>query len=166
MQKRISGRGIAPVISTLIIVSITISISMSTAIWMRGMGSTFIGFEKIACTSATTSYDYPSRMWTITLVVRNIGTKSATINQIFVNEQEAGLGVVLPEPGNAGTSITDSGLQINQGATSEIKIFIKQGGSNQPFSSIVSCTTILVKFVTNEGYEYIKICELSPPTTS
>jgi len=151
------------VISTLILISITLTISISTAFWMRGVGNSFTGFEKIVCISATSSYDYPSKMWTISLIVRNSGTSSSTISQVFVNERDADLGDLSPQPGNAGTSVTVSGLKINQGATSEIKVFIKQGGSNQPFSSIVSRTTILVKFVTDGGYEYVKLCELVPP---
>jgi hypothetical protein len=156
-------KALTPVISTLIIISVTLTVSISTSFWMRSTGYVFTGFEKLECLSANPSYDYVSRTWKISLVVQNVGTKASTITQVYANERELSPGVVNPTPGNGGTDIPSGGVSINQGATASFNIYCRQGGLSQPFSELVGRQTLLIKFVTEEGLEYVKICELCPP---
>ncbi|MCX6655180.1 MAG: hypothetical protein NTY03_08670 [Candidatus Bathyarchaeota archaeon] len=67
-----------------------------------------------------------------------------------------------PTPGNGGTEIPSGGVSINMGATTAFNIYCRQGGLSQPFSELVGRQTLLIKFVTAEGLEYVKICELCP----
>jgi hypothetical protein len=156
-------KGLTPVISTLIIVSATLTVSISTAFWMRSTGYVFTGFEKLECLSASPSYDYVSRTWRIILVVKNVGTRASTITQVYANESKLSPGVTSPTPGNGGSDISAGGLGVNQGATVSFNIYCRQGGLSQPFSELVGRQTLLIKFVTAEGLEYVKICELCPP---
>ena len=158
-----SRKALTPVISTMIIVSVTLTVSISTAFWMRSTGYLFTGFEKLECLSATPSYDYVSRTWTISIVVKNVGTKASTITQVYANEAELSPEVINPTPGNGGTDIPSGGVGINMGATAGFNIYCRQGGLSQPFSELVGRQTLLIKFVTAEGLEYVKICELCPP---
>src|SRR5512136_1850549 len=98
-------RALTPVISTMIIVSVTISTSLSTAFWMRSTGYVFTGFEKLECKSANPSYDYVSRTWKIQIVVKNIGTRASTITKVYANEAALSPGIVNPTPGNGGTDV-------------------------------------------------------------
>jgi len=156
-------KALTPVISTMIIVSVTITISISTAFWMRSTGNTFTGFEKLECKSANPSYDYVTRTWKISLFVRNVGTKASTITQVYANESELSPGITNPTPGNGGTDVPSYGVSVNQGATVGFNIYCRQGGQSQPFTELVGRQTLLIKFVTAEGIEYVTICELCPP---
>jgi hypothetical protein len=156
-------KGLTPVISTLIIISVTLTTSISTAYWMRSMGDVFTGFEKLECKSANPSYDYASRTWKISIVVKNVGTRASTIIQAYANEVALSPGVTNPAPGNGGSDISSSGVSIDQGATTSFNIYCRQGGLSQPFSTLVGRQTLLIKFATEEGHEYVQICELCPP---
>jgi hypothetical protein len=156
-------KALTPVISTMIIVSVTITLSISTAFWMRSTGYVFTGFEKLECQSANPSYDYVTRTWKISIVVRNVGTRASTITQVYANERELSPGVINPTLGNGGTDVPSYGVSINQGATVSFNIYCRQGGQSQPFSELVGRQTLLIKFVTAEGLEYVTICELCPP---
>jgi hypothetical protein len=156
-------KGLTPVISTLIIISVTLTTSISTAFWMRSAGYVFTGFEKLECKSANPSYDYPSRTWKISIVVQNVGTMASKIVQVYANEVALSPGVTNPAPGNGGSDISIDGVSINQGATISFNIYCRQGGQSQPFSTLVGRQTLLIKFATEEGHEYIQICELCPP---
>ena len=162
-RRAMRRRALTPVISTMIIVSVTITISISTAFWMRSTGYVFTGFEKLETLSASPSYDYVTRTWKISLVVKNIGTRPCTITQVYANEAALSPGVVNPMPGNGGTDVLSCGVSINQGATVKFNIYCRQGGQSQPFTELVGRQTLLIKFTTAEGIEYVKICELCPP---
>jgi hypothetical protein len=162
-RQAISRKALTPVISTMIIVSVTITISISTAFWMRSTGYIFTGFEKLECLSANPSYDYVTRTWKISVIVKNVGTKASTIIKVYANEAALSPGVINPTPGNGGTDIPSGGVSINTGATVGFSIYCRQGGLSQPFSELVGRQTLLIKFVTEEGLEYVKICELCPP---
>ena len=157
-------KALTPVISTMIIISVTISTSISTAFWMRSTGNVFTGFEKLECKSANPSYDYVTRTWKISLLVKNIGTMPCTITQVYANEALLSPGVTNPAPGNGGTDVPSCGVSVNQGATVGFNIYCRQGGQSQPFTELVGRQTLLIKFVTAEGIEYVTICELCPPT--
>jgi hypothetical protein len=157
-------KALTPVISTMIIVSVTITTSISTAFWMRSTGNVFTGFEKLECKSAIPSYDYVTRTWVVSIVVKNIGTKASTIIQVYANERKLSPGVINPTPGNGGTDIPSGGVSINQGATGSFNIYVRQGGQSQPFTELVGLQTLLIKFATAEGIEYVTVCELCPPT--
>jgi flagellin-like protein len=76
MQKR---RGISPVIATVIIVAVTIAVAIAVAFWMTGIVGLFTGFEQLQITSI---YDNSSG---IVITVKNTGTSTATITDIYVN---------------------------------------------------------------------------------
>ena len=76
MAKR---KGISPVIATVIIVAVTIAVAIAVAFWMTGIVGLFTGFEQLQITSI---YDDQNG---INLVVRNTGTSTASITDVYVN---------------------------------------------------------------------------------
>jgi len=76
MAKR---KGISPVIATVIIVAVTIAVAIAVAFWMTGIVGLFTGFEQLQITSI---YDDEEG---IHLVVKNTGTSTASITDVYVN---------------------------------------------------------------------------------
>jgi flagellin-like protein len=72
-------KGISPVIATVIIVAVTIAVAIAVAFWMTGIIGLFTGFEQLQITSI---YDNQSGIY---LTVRNTGTSTASITEVFVN---------------------------------------------------------------------------------
>ncbi|WP_288103547.1 archaellin/type IV pilin N-terminal domain-containing protein [Thermofilum sp.] len=144
MQKR---RGISPVIATVIIVAVTIAVAIAVAFWMTGIVGLFTGFEQLQIVS---TWDGPHG---IMIVVKNAGTSTATIDDIFINgrpSSEWGLGingssvnllgingssVNLPYPINPGQQVAfnltfskvPSGYVVNPGTSLEIKLHTAAG---------------------------------------
>jgi len=75
-------KAISPVIATVIIVAVAIAISIAVALWMTGLTTTFTGLEKLEIINA-----YAPSTTTVYIVVKNTGTKTATVDQIFVNNK-------------------------------------------------------------------------------
>ena len=134
MAKR---KGISPVIATVIIVAVTIAVAIAVAFWMTGIIGLFTGFEQLQIVSA---WDGAHG---IMIVVKNAGTSTATIDDIFVNGRpgsEWGLQinssrVNLPYPINPGRQVAfnltfsrvPSGYVVNPGTSLEIKLHTAAG---------------------------------------
>jgi flagellin-like protein len=134
MQKR---RGISPVIATVIIVAVTIAVAIAVAFWMTGIVGLFTGFEQLQIVS---TWDGPNG---IIIVVKNAGTSTATIDDIFINgrpSSEWGLKIndtddKLPYPINPGQQVAfnltfskvPSGYVVNPGTSLEIKLHTAAG---------------------------------------
>jgi len=80
---RRSSSGISPVVATVILVAIAIVIAIAVAFWASGLVSVFTRFEKIEIVSA---YAIPrDGAYDVTVVAKNTGSSSATIDQIMIN---------------------------------------------------------------------------------
>jgi len=81
---RRSSSGISPVVATVILVAIAIVIAIAVAFWASGLVGVFTRFEKIEIVS---SYATPAGggSYTVTVVAKNTGSSSATIDQIMIN---------------------------------------------------------------------------------
>jgi len=77
-------KAISPVIATVIIVAVAIAISIAVALWMTGITTTFTGLEKLEIVNAYATRNKTSG-WDINITVKNTGTKSTTIDKIFIN---------------------------------------------------------------------------------
>jgi flagellin-like protein len=78
-------KGISPVIATVILVAVAITVSVSVAYWMGGISSLYTTMEKIEISGATVSKGANS--YNVTLSVRNTGSKDATIDMILFNQK-------------------------------------------------------------------------------
>jgi flagellin-like protein len=132
-------KGISPVIATVIIVAVTIAVAIAVAFWMTGIVGLFTGFEQLQIVSA---WDGKGG---IAIVVKNAGTSTATIDEIFINgrpSSEWGLvinktaaTVNLPYPINPGRQVVfnltfskvPSGYVVNPGTSLEIKLHTAAG---------------------------------------
>jgi flagellin-like protein len=147
MQKR---RGISPVIATVIIVAVTIAVAIAVAFWMTGIVGLFTSAEKLEIVSL---YAVPRQGggWQINMTVKNTGTTTTSIDEIFINGvPHTGCNNVnfpnLPIPLNPGNQ-TNIGITINQNARCGTTTFTA-GGS------------VEVKLHTTGGKEYPKLTVL------
>ena len=75
-------KAVSPVIATIIIVAIAITMSIAVAYWLLGLGSSFTKYEKVEFATAYTD-NVSNTTYTgdvVTLNLKNTGSASATIN--------------------------------------------------------------------------------------
>jgi flagellin-like protein len=133
--RKLNRRGISPVIATIIIVAVAIAIAIAVAFWVVGIAGLFTRFEKLEI-----SYIYCSGKDggkpIITISVRNTGSATATIDEVFIN------GKPDTEARNAlSTSLTP-------GASTSVSFTCER--------DYASGTTLEVKLHTASGQEYYK----------
>jgi FlaG/FlaF family flagellin (archaellin) len=76
-------KAVSPVISTIIIVAIAITMSIAVAYWLLGLGSSFTKFEKVEFTTAyVTGSGTALDPYKIYISVKNTGSASATIDPV------------------------------------------------------------------------------------
>ena len=161
-------KAISPVIATVILVAVAITVAVGVSYWMSGIAGQYTSFEKIEIqsgysdiqTSATDVFEG----WIITLVMKNSGSATANLITVFVNDEPVDdygatgiLGLTDPVDGT-GTNIPEIGLAIESGkkaiiGTGDIEVYIGSG----LFSS---GTTINVKIHSAGGMDYIKLVKL------
>ncbi|MBA7637871.1 hypothetical protein ES703_45520 [subsurface metagenome] len=86
------SRGLSPVIATVILVSVTITVAIAVSYWMRGIAGQYTSFEKIELPVHYSQYvtdidgaGAGGEGWNQTIELKNSGSKDATINNIFLN---------------------------------------------------------------------------------
>ena len=122
-------------------------------------------FEKIEIQSALCVYNSSSpKHWKITMMVKNTGTATATIDKVFLNGIEVNDygDTAPPDEGEASVSFGSSGLTLPSGSSSTFYIYIDadEGGSDEGWESVSSGTTINIKLHSAGGMEYLKMVEL------
>ncbi|MCD6536055.1 MAG: hypothetical protein J7K49_03375 [Thaumarchaeota archaeon] len=132
-----SKSGISPVMATVILVAIAIVIAIAVAFWATGLVGVFTRFEKIEIVAA-----YAKGSNEVVLVVKNTGSASATIDDIYVN------GIPCGGPGHCGFAQTIS-LTPGQSATININEPPSDVGS-----SFISGVTYEVAVHTASGKMY------------
>ncbi len=110
-------KAISPVIATVIIVAVAIAISIAVALWITGMTSSFTGVEKLEVVNAYATGSAANN-WTVTISIKNTGTKPATIDNIFINNKPYTdyTGVT------ASPDVAHSAVTINAGASDTITL--------------------------------------------
>jgi flagellin-like protein len=146
-------KAISPVIATVILVAVAITIAVAVSYWMSGISSSYTKFEKVEIQSAICNVTATG--WTVKLSLKNTGTSTATISNVYINDNIATLATTAADTtgDEIGTTVAAAGTSLESGTTSTIYVFI---GST--FSS--SGTSINIKLHSAGGMDYIKLVEL------
>lgn len=147
-----NNKGISPVIATVIIVAVAIAVSIAVAFWMTGIVGLFTGFEQVQITSiyATKNTD---GTYTITLTLKNTGTSSATIDNVFINSKPFDVeSATVSISTEASTLDTTNGYSLSPGSTVKMWITLP--------SSYKSGQSVEIKVHTASGKEYPKLVVL------
>jgi len=163
-MKKITKRGISPVIATVIIVAVTIAVAIAVAFWMGGLTSLFTRFEKLEITSA-----YADPGYLITLNFKNTGSAAATISDILINGKPASsyTGVVTTaivtitkggtDSKDYGPSKSDTVKDVSCAIGAEGKLEITATPNTTPF---IPGVTVEVTIHTAAGKDYPKVVVL------
>jgi FlaG/FlaF family flagellin (archaellin) len=150
---RRSIKAVSPVIATIIIVAIAITMSIAVAYWVLGLGSSFTKYEKVEFTSAYADYNAGTGNFTISMILKNTGSAAATVDPatIFYNGK----------PGSAYTGYAPfasftSFTMVPGNVTSGLTITLL-GNSTSPWQSGM---TVEVMIQTTAGKQYPKVITL------
>lgn len=151
-------RAISPVIATVILVAVAITISIAVAYWMGGIASGYTKFEKVEIQTGVCALDKYGN-WNVTLSLKNTGSAAATLTNIFVNDIEVntyGAGAPIAVVNTITTTMTTSTpFTLQSGETKSVIIYI---GAN--YAKLSSGTTVDIKIHSAGGMDYIKLIAL------
>lgn len=156
VRKMRSRRAVSPVISTVILVGVAITVAVAVAYWMGGIAGQYTKFEKVEVQTGICTRDPGGGNWTVTLKLKNSGTAASTLIGCFINEIEVdAYDVTTAGAGQATTNMTSSET-IESGATAIILIYVDAAWG----APVTSGTTVNIKIISAGGMEYIKLIEL------
>jgi flagellin-like protein len=161
-------KAISPVIATVILVAVAITVAVAVSYWMGGITSQYTKFEKVEIQSAQCvkdSTNTPPRYWTVTLTLKNSGSATATLNNVYINDQVATYSDVAPLNTTAAylfanlDSVSHQ-MTIQSGQTATVTLYV---GTAWPITTapITSGTTIDIKIHSAGGMDYIKLISLA-----
>ncbi len=164
-EKYRNRKAVSPVIATVILVAVAITVSVGVSYWMSGISAQYTEFEKIEIQTGYSTSLTPG--WVIQLSLKNTGSATSTVTHVFVNDKPVILEIAPPYAmGGAGEITTDlpaAGLSINAGESKIVNIWVNPGplvvGSQAEFLS--SGTTINIKLHSAGGMDYIKLIKLT-----
>lgn len=82
---RRSIKAVSPVIATIIIVAIAITMSIAVAYWLLGLGGSFTKFEKVEFTTAyVTGVGTAAQPYVVHMDLKNTGSATATVDTATV----------------------------------------------------------------------------------
>ena len=140
-------KAISPVIATVIIVAVAIAISIAVALWMTGITTTFTGLEKLEIVNAYA--EKGGSGWLVYVTVKNTGTKTTTIDGIFINNQPATEAVYTSTSAPASSIGTGSSLSVSLSPGQNITLVI-----DLQSSGYIAGQTISIVIHTASGGQY------------
>lgn len=158
-------KAVSPVIATVILVAVALTVAVSVAFWMGGIAGQYTKFEQVEINTAY-SVMHTGEGWKIHVYCKNTGTETATITTVYVNEvpmNSTGYGASdFPPDGNGDrvvTSVNSTGTTISSGEETTVYVWIYNDGTvgYSEFSSGTTCTVILHSA---NAADYIKLVEL------
>ena len=162
-------KAVSPVIATVILVAVAITISVAVAYWMGGISSQYTKFEKVEIVNAIVSSTSNAGVmtWTVKMSLKNTGTSSATITDVYLNDKPLTPSLLayptLPTT-SAGNGAWNADLKtVPSGASANFIMVIMNGGTGTPpppFQSLSSGTTVNFKLHSAGGMDYLKLAEL------
>lgn len=164
MNPQKTRKAVSPVIATVILVAVAITVAVGVSYWMSGISSQYTQFEKVEIQTGYAAYDSTLEQWNVTMAIKNSGSADATVNMVFLNDvpcETAGYGVDAPVATKWGTDIPLTGvtLQAGESATQIIYIDNPCNGTAQ-LEYLSAGTTINIKLHSAGGMDYIKLIRL------
>ena len=161
MRNMKSRKAVSPVIATVILVAVAITVSVAVSYWMGGISSQYTQFEKV---EIQTGYSVKNATagWELILDLKNSGSAAATITTVFVNETPlnatdgTGYGASDFVADNIAVDFSiATGITLESGESSTTKIYVPLG-----YKHFSSGTTLDIKLHSANGNDYIKLIKL------
>ena len=162
MRKITNRKAVSPVIATVILVAVAITVSVAVSYWMSGISAQYTQFEKVEIQTGYSAKDASG--WQLILELKNSGSAAATISTVFINEGP--LNATDASPTGYGASTYDAaqgivcdvpltGLTLQSGETGAIIVYLNDG-----YQFFSSGTTVDIKLHSANGNDYIKLIKL------
>ena len=149
-------KAVSPVIATVILVAVAITVSVAVSYWMSGISAQYTKFEKV---EVQTGYSTAiAGGWDVQLELKNTGSATSTLLRAFVNDvliPEANCGYNATIPGECSTDMVWAGTSITSGNYTTIHVYI-----SNTYGTLSAGTTINIKMHSAGGMDYIKLVEL------
>jgi flagellin-like protein len=161
MNPQKTRKAVSPVIATVILVAVAITVAVGVSYWMSGISSQYTQFEKVEIQTgyATTDINGTATGWQVQLDIKNSGSATATISHVFINDvpvDHYNAGNMVDVAGETATSITSSGTTLTAGETATVYVWITAGAP----STLSAGTTVNIKLHSAGGMDYIKLVRL------
>ena len=163
-RKNRSRRAVSPVIATVILVAIAITVSVAVAYWMGGIAGQYTKFEQIEIQSAQCMKnvtDPAHYFWNITMTLKNTGTRDATLISCFINEVEVdryGVTSYAPAIDNDWATSMSTTTYLTSGNSTVVYFYIDP---DKATASLTSGTTVNIKIHSSGGMDYPKLVGLT-----
>jgi len=152
-------RGISPVITTVIIVAVGITLAIAVMLWVTGLAGSFMSYERIEVTSLYATPDTAGG-WVLTMRLKNVGQTPTRIDNVFINDvpyDQWEPSITVQARGQA--LDPESPIPVNVGDELDVTITIQQGTQFQN-QRLISGGSVQVKIHTSSGREYYKSTQL------
>jgi len=164
MRKITNRKAVSPVIATVILVAVAITVSVAVSYWMSGISAQYTQFEKVEIQTGYSQKDPTGLGWIITLDLKNSGSAAATISTIFINESPLDLSAYaclsLADANNTlellATGMVAIGETLESGQTGTILVYVPVSAPGY----LSSGTTLDLKLHSANGNDYIKLVKL------
>lgn len=77
--------GISPIISTVVIVAVALTVAVASTFWVGGLATYFTRFDRFEVINSYATRDEQRRSYEITLKFKNTGSADTTVIAIFLN---------------------------------------------------------------------------------
>ncbi|QOR94070.1 hypothetical protein IMZ38_05370 [Thermosphaera chiliense] len=149
-------RALSPLIATVILVSVAIAVSMAFALW----ASNIVSVESNRDLEIISSYNEPAGDgWSVTVIVKNIGTRSTSITRVMINHRVCDIIVEFDGPrGRASYPAGEAGYYLAPGEQAVLKFKLKSQESCNMFFTPGQMVEITI--LTSTGMEYPQSIQL------
>ena len=162
LKKSKSRRGVSPVIATVILVAIAITVSVAVAYWMGGIAGQHTKFEQIeiqnvVCKKVVSGADH---YWNVTVYLKNTGTRGVTMLNAFVNDREVdgyGATTFTIADDNWQTSMVQE-QYLDSGESAVVLVYIDPDKAG---TSLTSGTSVNINLHSAGGMDYPKLITLT-----
>jgi flagellin-like protein len=104
-----SRKALSPVVASIILIAVTVAVSLTVAAWTGALTFGFMGSSSLTITSVSFVGTSSSNNNSITLTVKNTGTKVVTLGQVKINNVDVWAnvnGTTVLSAGDVGKTLT------------------------------------------------------------
>jgi flagellin-like protein len=126
MKTRRSRKALSPVVASIILIAVTVAVSIAVAAWMGALTFNFMGSSSITITDSTFNSNS-----SITLTMKNTGTKQVTLGQVRINNVNVWAnvtGTLQLSAGDAGKTLIINSYNWTNGNPYKIELYDSSGG--------------------------------------
>jgi flagellin-like protein len=150
---------LSPVIATVILVAVAITLAAAAAYWIQGIVSSNQNAEVVEILSKSCSYDDDT--WAIGLKVKNAGPTYVTISNVYINDAEVmSYDNKVPGQGKTSTTLPFAGLRFQSGETKNVTICIDGPEGTDRYGAFRNGLSVNVMLHSVNGFNYPILVEL------